>query len=121
MGAVPLVVPAILDTASVPTADAARSVQDRSAADAARQDELMKCVVLQFGMCGALVNRDAIDFARGIAEILIWSAEHACVAANTSPVLHREQVAEWKCGRCGEPVPDNFDLCWNCELDRSAS
>jgi hypothetical protein len=68
-------------------------------------------------MCGALINRDAIEFARGIAEILIWSAEHVRAADGPIAVLEIG-VSEWQCERCGESVPANFDLCWNCELDR---
>lgn len=27
--------------------------------------------------------------------------------------------AEWKCAECGESVPADFDICWNCGTDRS--
>jgi predicted amidophosphoribosyltransferase len=25
-----------------------------------------------------------------------------------------DETAEWTCAACGEQVPDNFDVCWNC-------
>lgn len=64
------------------------------------------------------MNRDAIDFARGIAEVMIWSAEHArSTALAKSATVHIEAV-EWTCTGCGETVPGNFELCWNCERVR---
>jgi hypothetical protein len=64
------------------------------------------------------INRDTIDFARGIAEILIWSAEHARTAAEMKIAGEGGDIAEWHCGGCGELVPGNFELCWNCERPR---
>jgi Protein of unknown function (DUF2007). len=31
-------------------------------------------------------------------------------AGNTPPVIR----ADWRCPKCGETVPGNFDTCWNC-------
>ena len=95
-----------------------RAGRGSSACDEARQQELTRCLLLQLAMCGALVNRDAIEFARGIAEVLIWSAEHARAAADAKVAFHDREIDEWQCITCGEPVPGNFELCWNCETDR---
>jgi len=27
---------------------------------------------------------------------------------------------DWKCPRCGQPVPESFTACWNCQAERSA-
>jgi hypothetical protein len=32
-------------------------------------------------------------------------------AAETPSTLQR---ADWRCPKCGEMVPGNFDTCWNC-------
>lgn len=29
-----------------------------------------------------------------------------------------EHAAGWKCSVCGEAVPGNFDVCWNCQTPR---
>src|SRR5262249_29258606 len=29
--------------------------------------------------------------------------------------------ADWRCPKCGEIVPGNFDTCWNCSSNRSES
>ena len=28
---------------------------------------------------------------------------------------------DWRCPKCGETVPDNFDACWSCSSGRSQS
>ena len=76
----------------------------------------MQCVLYQLVMFSAIVDRNSIEFARGIAEILLWSAEHARVAAEADGA--GSELAEWQCAACGESVPGNFDLCWNCETVR---
>ncbi len=80
--------------------------------------EWERCVVLQLAMCGAIANRDTIEFARAVAEIFIWSAEHARTAAAVTPAIAADQPAEWQCNGCGETVPGNFDICWQCERGR---
>ncbi len=27
----------------------------------------------------------------------------------------------WKCKNCGEEVPDNFSVCWNCQNESGTS
>ncbi len=29
-------------------------------------------------------------------------------------------TADWKCAKCGETVPGNFDSCWKCGTPRAA-
>ena len=104
---------------SVATPDRAtvapRSRADVPDAEELRRREYERMVLLQLGMCGALINRDAIEIARGIAELLIWSAEHACSAAEARMALAGADLVEWRCHGCGEMVPGNFELCWQCE------
>jgi hypothetical protein len=97
------------------TAVAPRPRADVPDAEELRRREYERMVLLQLGMCGALINRDAIEFARGIAELLIWSAEHARSAAEARRTLACADLAEWQCQGCGELVPANFELCWQCE------
>src|SRR5262245_41517150 len=80
-----------------------------------RHVEILRAILLQFALSGALINRNSIELAKGIVEVLIWSAEHARDATGTSCALAQDASAEWKCPGCAEPVPANFDLCWNCE------
>jgi hypothetical protein len=30
-------------------------------------------------------------------------------------ILRRNKPREWRCPSCGETVPSNFDVCWNCQ------
>ena len=32
--------------------------------------------------------------------------------------LETAVTADWSCPACGEQVPGNFDVCWNCGEDR---
>ena len=84
--------------------------------DEARREEILRCVLLELMFCGAALNGKSISLARAIAEVLVWSAEHARNAADRA----RDQAGlpEWQCGNCGEFAPANFDLCWNCEAIR---
>jgi len=68
-----------------------------------RQREQLRYILLEFATCGATVNRDAIDFARGIAEILIWSADHALRAAEAKAPASGHEVDYWgaRVGRAG--------------------
>jgi hypothetical protein len=106
---------------SVATPDrtvAPRSRPEVSDADELRRREYEQMVLLQLGLCGAVISHDTIAFARGIAELLIWSAEHARTAAESRVALASQKFAEWKCDGCGEFVPGNFELCWQCERVR---
>ncbi|MET0398172.1 MAG: hypothetical protein ABW277_15330 [Longimicrobiaceae bacterium] len=32
--------------------------------------------------------------------------------------LDADLLAEWDCASCGEAVPANFEVCWNCSAPR---
>lgn len=84
--------------------------------DSRRREELVESIFLALTLSGAALNGQSIRFARGIADVMIWSAKHAIHTA-----VHRGDLVEgpeWQCHSCGEPVPDNFGICWNCETDR---
>lgn len=36
-----------------------------------------------------------------------------------SSVDRRAGRANWRCGSCGQTVPGNFDVCWNCHTGRA--
>ena len=97
---------------------APRSGADVPDADEVRRRDHVHTVLLQLGLCGALISRDTIEFARGIAEIMIWSAGHARTAAEARLAVASRELAEWQCHGCGELVPGNFELCWQCERAR---
>jgi hypothetical protein len=117
MAAIPV---ALFEAVAIPDREAMgqRSAADDSSANEARRREHVHTVLLQLGMCGALITRDTIDFARGIAEILIWSADHARSAAEARLALAGRDLREWQCRACGESVPGNFERCWQCERAR---
>jgi hypothetical protein len=113
----------VFDEAVTDSAPAAapsnRSTQNTRIDDDPLQLEKMHCVLLQMAMVWPVIlNRDAVEFARGIAEIMIWSAEHARSAALVKSAIHSDEAVEWTCTGCGELVPENFELCWNCECNR---
>jgi hypothetical protein len=87
-------------------------------AEELRRREYERMVLLHLGFCGALINRDAIEFAKGIVELLVWSAEHARSAAEARLAVAGADLADWRCRGCGELVPGNFELCWQCEQVR---
>ncbi len=117
MAAFPVTLLEVVATAdSAPVA--ARSGGEAPDAGDARRREQVHAVLLQLAMCGALVNRDLIEFARGVAEIMIWSAGHARTAAEARVAVAGREMGEWQCGGCGESVPGNFELCWQCERAR---
>jgi hypothetical protein len=84
--------------------------------DARQRDELVESIILALTLCGAALNRDSIKFARAIADVTIWSAKHAIRTAVDSG--DHDEGPEWECHSCGEPVPDHFGICWNCETER---
>ncbi|MBI3865573.1 MAG: hypothetical protein HY290_27180 [Planctomycetia bacterium] len=91
---------------------------DPLAVPAARNLEMLRAVLLQFTLSGAILNRNSIELAKGIVEVLLWSAEHARDAAAASSAVECEVANEWICPCCSSPVPANFDLCWNCEHEK---
>jgi hypothetical protein len=118
MGAVPAVVGLNVgaDHPISASKSPARADAQRTAEDDVSESEKLRTLLLQLAMCGAVLDRSSIEFARGIAEVLIWSAEHARAAATAPQQVER---LEWQCAGCGESVPGNFDLCWNCEAVRA--
>src|SRR5579859_7117986 len=62
--------------------------------DARRREELVESILLALTLCGAALNGQSIRFARGIADVMIWSAKHAIHSA-----VHRgdhEEGPEWQ-------------------------
>jgi hypothetical protein len=84
--------------------------------DARRRVEVTESILLALTLCGAALSHESIRFAQGIADVMIWSAKHAIRRAVHSGDL--EDGPEWNCPSCGELVPENFGICWNCEAVR---
>jgi hypothetical protein len=88
MGAVSAAVDlGLVDQAKAEPRSLARAETKRSDKEPAEGFESLRTVLLQLAMCGAVVDRNSIELARGIAEILIWSAEHARAAARNRPTV----------------------------------
>jgi hypothetical protein len=100
---------------TLPAFDAATKRRPNPKHSASPHEELTRVIVFQLAICGALINRNSIELAKGVAELLILSAEHARHAAAANESL---ESAEWTCAGCAASVPANFDLCWNCERIR---
>src|SRR4029078_4774302 len=86
----------------------ARAGRTDSLSEAQLREEF-RAVLFAVTLCGAVLNRDTIQFARAVAELLQWSAEHTRKRGD----FDRTEATEWQCDRCGEMSPENFDLCWN--------
>ncbi len=104
--------------------DSSQAVARRSPRNGLTDDDALRraemCgVLLQMALAWPVIlNREAVDFARGIADIMVWSAEHARTRAIQNSAVDQGDAVEWTCTGCGETVPDNFELCWNCERNR---
>jgi Putative prokaryotic signal transducing protein len=59
-----------------------------------------------------LVQSPIFDPALCIADDSRYDEAVALLRSATAPDL--ENRAEWKCPKCGESVPGNFSICWNC-------
>jgi len=94
----------------IATEDSAPADRNDAIFDARTREEF-RAVLFAVTFCGAVINRDTIQFARAVAELLQWSAEHARQRMHSDLA----ETIEWQCDRCGEMSPENFDLCWNCE------
>ena len=33
---------------------------------------------------------------------------------------NKEKSASWVCGKCGEDNPESFNVCWNCQTEKSS-
>ena len=75
--------------------------------------ELLRAMLIHFEINAAVIQRDPLGMGFAVAELLVFAADHARAAA----ILDAERSAsapEWHCFNCGEFVPANFDVCWNC-------
>ena len=52
----------------------------------------------------------------------IWlpnDADYPQAAALIAAAQQSGDVPDWRCGSCGEANAAAFELCWNCQLERS--
>jgi len=45
--------------------------------------------------------------------------QEAKALLNTSANVPSVRAADWQCAKCGETVPANFEMCWNCSASNS--
>ena len=44
--------------------------------------------------------------------------DEAMALLKSAPESPLAVTADWRCPKCGESVPGNFDICWNCSTKR---
>lgn len=62
-----------------------------------------------------MVPAEEYDRARQI--VMDWDAEHL---KKSNEVKSTSEPAVWTCPECGEDVDYNFEMCWNCQYNRTA-
>lgn len=55
------------------------------------------------------VRVGAPDEQRALAAIAAWERSRG------------DDVEDWACGKCGELVEGNFEICWNCQAPRDGA
>jgi len=48
-----------------------------------------------------------------------YDALHALASGRPMAPAIGEAASEWACPTCGEVVPANFEVCWNCQTPHS--
>ncbi len=76
--------------------------------------EHLRALLILCEIPAAVIQRDQLSIGHLIAELLVFSADHARAAAIVAGEKSSEPSSEWNCFGCGETVPQNFDVCWNC-------
>lgn len=79
--------------------------------------EALRMLLIQCEIHAAVWTRDPVGLLCGMAEILVFSTEHARAAALVKE-FRQQSGPDWCCASCEEPVPANFDICWNCGESR---
>jgi hypothetical protein len=47
--------------------------------------------------------------------------DEAMSLLETTPAPSVEEGADWRCPKCDETIPGNFEMCWNCSEDKPAA
>jgi len=76
--------------------------------------EHIKLILSLHEIRAAVIHRDPLELGFAMCEILVamrdWNKAHIALYDS----LRKEHNPDWHCPFCGEPVPGNFELCWNC-------
>ena len=56
-------------------------------------------------------------YAEGAAPSVWVPAHHAGTARRLLDATRGEQLADWRCGNCGESNGARFEICWSCGVD----
>jgi hypothetical protein len=77
--------------------------------------EAIQFLLLALDIRAVVRQRDPFALGTMAFEVLVMSVDHikAQQALEESQIVSRGE--EWQCPECREPVPGNFDVCWNCE------
>lgn len=57
------------------------------------------------------------DYERAREIVVEWDAKNLERANETQPT---KSLAMWTCPECSEEVEYNFEMCWNCQYNRTA-
>jgi len=87
-----------------------RSILEQAGIDCFIQNENTSAT-LGAGMLG-LVQSPIFDPALCIVDDLRYDEALALLKTPAEP--SSADAADWRCPKCGEMVPWNFDVCWNC-------
>jgi hypothetical protein len=106
-----------------------RTVQVYSAMDAVEAEVVrssLEAAGIHAEVVGATLRAGAGELGFGaLTAPRVWVAELDRARARTvieeyegQTRAGRADLPDWKCPRCGEQVPGNFEVCWNCEAPR---
>lgn len=82
-----------------------------------QQAEELRARLLIANIVAAVKWDDPIGLLGGIAEVLVWSVDHAAANAILEANLLSDEFSDWKCHHCGSVVPSHIEVCWNCLID----
>ena len=82
--------------------------------------QMIRLVLAMNEIRAAVIQREPLRAVAASAEILVAAVDLARAEDVLEDVLLSEDDESWNCPTCGEAVPANFDVCWNCG-DQDAS
>lgn len=77
--------------------------------------EAIQLLLLALDIRAVVRQRDPFALGMAAFEVLVMSVEHEKARRALEAAMTGSQRDDWLCPECDEPVPGNFDICWNCE------
>ncbi len=89
----------------------------QAAAEAHRRAQAFKCLMADAVPHLEKEMQDPDDNVREAGTEALSRTVHPSHEPQTigEPGTGKNKPTEWRCPSCGETVPNNFDLCWNCQ------